>query len=175
VASWCRLLKCANWIKIRDSSTSSGFIYGDTSGIQLLACENDGLKIQICLRLTPVYAAILAFLATIWPHVGTGPDWNFVQRISKSVRENFWAQIMYLNNYVNPHKFTSPAYAFAESWYLACDMQMFWISPLFIYPLWRWKRAGLIWTAFSLLVVLGCSATVFIVHNLPATIVWLRP
>nr|CAH0101428.1 unnamed protein product [Daphnia galeata] len=127
------------------------------------------------IRLTPVYAAILAFLATIWPHIGTGPDWNFVQRISKSVRENFWAQIMYINNYVNPHKFTSPAYAFAESWYLACDMQMFWISPLFIYPLWRWKRAGLIWSAFSLLVFLGCSATVFIVHNLPATIVWLRP
>ncbi|XP_045034184.1 nose resistant to fluoxetine protein 6 isoform X2 [Daphnia magna] len=126
------------------------------------------------MRLTPVYAAVLAFLATLWPYIGTGPDWHFVQRISKSVRENLWAQMLYINNYVNPHRFTSPAYGFAESWYLACDMQMFWISPLFIYPLWRWKRVGLIWTVFCLLLFLGISAMTFIIYDLPPTIIWLR-
>lgn len=126
-------------------------------------------------RLTPVYAAVLAFLATLWPYIGTGPDWHFVQRISHSVRENMWAQMLYINNYVNPNRFTSPAYGFAESWYLACDMQMFWISPLFIYPLWRWKRGGLIWTIFCLVVFLAISAITIIVHDLPPTIIWLRP
>ncbi|XP_057379361.1 nose resistant to fluoxetine protein 6-like isoform X1 [Daphnia carinata] len=126
------------------------------------------------MRLTPVYAAVLAFLATLWPYIGTGPDWHFVQRISQSVRENFWAQMLYINNYVNPHRFTSPAYGFAESWYLSCDMQMFWISPLFIYPLWRWKRVGFIWTVFCLLLFLGISAMTFIVYDLPPTIIWLR-
>ena len=30
-----------------------------------------------------------------------------------------------------------------QTWYLDNDMQMFIISPLIIYPLWKWKRTGL--------------------------------
>ena len=30
-----------------------------------------------------------------------------------------------------------------ETWYLAIDMQYFLISPLLIYPIWRWGAAGL--------------------------------
>lgn len=29
----------------------------------------------------------------------------------------------------------------SESWYSAADMQLFVLSPLFIYPLWRWPRS----------------------------------
>ena len=29
-----------------------------------------------------------------------------------------------------------------ETWYLACDMQLFFLSPLFIYPMWRWRNIG---------------------------------
>lgn len=31
-----------------------------------------------------------------------------------------------------------------QSWYLAADMQMFWLSPFVIYPLWRWPIYGII-------------------------------
>lgn len=31
-----------------------------------------------------------------------------------------------------------------QSWYLAVDMQLFWLSPLVLYSLWRWPRVGLI-------------------------------
>ena len=112
-----------------------------------------------------MYATVLAFLATIRPHIGNGPDWNFVQRITKSVREYWWAHMLYVNNYVH-HKFSSPDFAFGETWYLASDMQMFWLSPLFIYPIWRWKKTGVIWTAICLFVFLAASATVFIVYDL---------
>ena len=126
------------------------------------------------IRLTPVYATILAFLAKIGPHVGIGPNWDSIRRISKCIRENWWKHLLYVNNF-HPYSISSPDYAFGESWYLACDMQMFLISPLFIYPIWRWKRAGLIWTATCLFVFLGASATVFIVYDLIPTIIIVRP
>ena len=112
-----------------------------------------------------MYATVLAFLATIRPHIGNGPDWNFMQRIRKSARKYWWAHMLYVYNYVHP-KSSSPDFAFGETWYLASDMQMFWLSPLFIYPIWRWKKTGVIWTAICLFVFLAASATVFIVYDL---------
>ncbi|XP_046631179.1 nose resistant to fluoxetine protein 6-like isoform X4 [Daphnia pulicaria] len=127
------------------------------------------------IRLTPVYAIILAFLAKIGSHVATGPNWNVIQRISKCTRENWWMHLLYVNNFMHPYSISSPDYAFGESWYLACDMQMFLISPLFIYPIWRWKGAGLIWTAICLFVFLGTSASVFIAFDLIPTLSVFRP
>jgi peptidoglycan/LPS O-acetylase OafA/YrhL len=119
----------------------------------------------------------MAFVATLHPYVGTGPDWNLVVQKSQTLRKTWWINLMYINNYVNPVKnwWTNPEMPIGENWYLACDMQMFWLSPLFIYPIWRWRRTGVIWTACCLLVALGISAIVFLVHDLPATICWLRP
>lgn len=30
-----------------------------------------------------------------------------------------------------------------ETWFLACDMQYYLISPLLVYPIWRWGTIGL--------------------------------
>jgi peptidoglycan/LPS O-acetylase OafA/YrhL len=48
-----------------------------------------------------------------------------------------------------------------QTWYLAVDMQLFFVSPLFIYPLWRWRKWGLAWLAA---VGLTCQAVVFYVY-----------
>ncbi|CAG7824183.1 unnamed protein product, partial [Allacma fusca] len=40
-------------------------------------------------------------------------------------------------------------------WYLANEMQFFVLSPLVIYPLWRWKRVG-----YGIIAVLGVAAVV---------------
>ena len=120
----------------------------------------------------------MAFVATLHPYVGTGPDWNFVVQKSQTLRKTWWVHLMYINNYVNPVRnglWTNPAMPIGETWYLACDMQMFWLSPLFIYPIWRWKRTGVIWTVCSLLVALAISAIVFLVHDLPANKFLFRP
>jgi hypothetical protein len=31
-----------------------------------------------------------------------------------------------------------------QSWYLGADMQMFWLAPIVLYPMWRWPVFGLI-------------------------------
>ena len=57
-----------------------------------------------------------------------------------------------------------------QSWYLAADMQLFIISPLFIYPLWRWKnKFGLAWVILVLTTVIVAITTVYIIWDLPAT------
>ncbi|XP_057379360.1 nose resistant to fluoxetine protein 6-like [Daphnia carinata] len=124
------------------------------------------------IRLTPVYAAVMAFIATLWPRLGSGPDWHFLQQMSKGVRQRWWTNMLYINNYVATTELSmsNPLMGMIESWSLACDMQMLWISPLFIYPLWRWKKAGLLWTVVCLLISLGYSAILFFIHDLPASL-----
>jgi peptidoglycan/LPS O-acetylase OafA/YrhL len=48
-----------------------------------------------------------------------------------------------------------------QTWYLAVDMQLFVVSPLLIYPLWRWKKWGLAWLA---LIALACQGVIFFVY-----------
>lgn len=48
-----------------------------------------------------------------------------------------------------------------QTWYLAVDMQLFVISPLIVYPLWRWKKPGLAWLAF---IAVLCQASIFFVY-----------
>ena len=61
-----------------------------------------------------------------------------------------------------------------QTWYLAVDMQLFVVSPLFIYPLWRWRKWGLTWLAFW---TLACQASIFYVYardDLPPTYIFTR-
>ena len=116
------------------------------------------------LRLTPLYAVIIAFIAFILPCIGTGPDWHYVKKMSEATRRLWWGQLLYVNNYVPKYDigWSSPNAGMVEAWYLACDMQMFWLSPLLVYPLWKWRKVGLIWVLFCLFVLLGASTIPFI-------------
>ena len=55
------------------------------------------------------------------------------------------------------------------TWYLAADMQLFIISPIFVYVLWRWWKIGLGWTVFAIASVLGATIAIFIVWELQPT------
>ena len=58
-----------------------------------------------------------------------------------------------------------------ETWYLACDMQMFILSPLFVCPLWRWKRLGVYLNLFLISVSLAAGIAVWAVEKYP----WANP
>ena len=56
-----------------------------------------------------------------------------------------------------------------ETWYLAANMQMFIVSPLLIWPLWRWRRAGIAWVLFNIVAFTCGIITIYIIWDLPAT------
>ena len=62
-----------------------------------------------------------------------------------------------------------------ETWYLANDFQLFLLSPLFIYPLWRWKNRGLVALALVTLASLVGNIVMFYINQLPPTSLITRP
>ena len=48
------------------------------------------------------------------------------------------------------------------TWYLANDMQFYLISPLLVYPLWRWGKYGVLWIVMLTLGSLGGTIDIFI-------------
>ncbi|KAG8289170.1 hypothetical protein J6590_003508 [Homalodisca vitripennis] len=91
-------------------------------------------------RLTPAYALMILVTATWLYRVGDGPVWD---RLVGHARDDcvsyWWSSLLYINNYYNPNN-----NCLMQSWYLAADMQLFWLSPLVLYPLGRRPRVGLV-------------------------------
>lgn len=69
----------------------------------------------------------------------------------------WWTTLLYISNHVNPG-----AYCIFHSWFLAVDMQLYFLSPLILYPLWRFrKRTAIVVPAILLL---ASSSVIFIFY-----------
>lgn len=91
------------------------------------------------IRLTPAYLAIIALYSTILPRLGSGPVWNYRIGLEQDrCLSSWWMNLLYINNYVGTDKL-----CMFQSWYLSADTQLFILAPLILYPLWRWRRAGM--------------------------------
>lgn len=56
-------------------------------------------------RLTPVYAVIIFFFATLQYKMGTGPLWEaFIGTDKRNCQQTWWLSLLYLNNYVETDK-----------------------------------------------------------------------
>lgn len=54
------------------------------------------------MRITPVYMVVVGFYATLLKRLGDGPIWD--ERVLREVercQQNWWANLLYINNYVN--------------------------------------------------------------------------
>ena len=62
-----------------------------------------------------------------------------------------------------------------ETWYLAVDLQLFLVAPLFVYLLWRWERTGLATLAVFTFILLAANFAVFAFYdNYPPTLMLTR-
>jgi hypothetical protein len=53
-------------------------------------------------RLTPIYAFVIFYYATLFNYTGSGPMWKVVAgQDSQDCRDNWWTNILYISNYVN--------------------------------------------------------------------------
>ncbi|CAG7728020.1 unnamed protein product [Allacma fusca] len=108
------------------------------------------------LRLTPAYAVVIGLMATLVPYFGNGPYWFAVEQDQAKCIRHWWQNLLYINNFVK----NESDLCYPESWYLANDMQFFLLSPLLIYPLWRFKLIGVGTTCLAAIASIVVSAVV---------------
>ena len=96
------------------------------------------------IRLTAVYAVLMWFVATVYPRIGSGPLWGFVaQADAEGCQDRWWHHILYVQNFFPiPVDGSEGAECLGVTWYMAIDMQLYIIAPLFIVPLYYFPRAG---------------------------------
>lgn len=59
-------------------------------------------------RLTPSYAAVVFFYATLFWRVGSGPLWDqVIGHESEACTKYWWTNLFYVNNYINTDKLVS--------------------------------------------------------------------
>ncbi|GFR30456.1 nose resistant to fluoxetine protein 6 [Trichonephila clavata] len=88
------------------------------------------------IRLTPVYMIVLAFHTTLFGYLGSGPVWA-APNTDPNCHSTWWWNLLYINNFQ-----FSVDMCMGWSWYLANDMQFYFISPLFLITLLRWPKIG---------------------------------
>lgn len=62
------------------------------------------IDIQILLRLTPLYGIVILFVSTLLVHMGSGPFWMYMHEESAKCAQNWWTNILYINNFVAQDK-----------------------------------------------------------------------
>ncbi|XP_018326778.1 nose resistant to fluoxetine protein 6-like [Agrilus planipennis] len=115
------------------------------------------LYIHRLIRLTPVYALIVAFYCTIFVKLGNGPLWE--ERIGVEQERcisSWWANLLYLNNYINTDKI-----CMFQSWYITCDMHLFLLTPFIVWVLRKSTKIGF--------VLLGCLISMSILSTFLTT------
>ncbi|XP_076451827.1 uncharacterized protein LOC143287601 [Babylonia areolata] len=81
-------------------------------------------------RLTPMYMVVLMVFCCLHIYLGGGPLWPQVLEAADDCKDSWWTNLLYVNNLVNVDKM-----CMGWTWYLANDMQFYWISPIFLIPL----------------------------------------
>ncbi|CAG5132801.1 unnamed protein product [Candidula unifasciata] len=101
-------------------------------------------------RLTPMYMLVLFLGMTLYEHIVQGPLKSYKLVEFEQCRHKWWAHLLYINNFYKPH-----SKCMTWSWFMAVDMQLFLVSPIFIYTTHRNLRAGV--GSILLLLVLGVT------------------
>ncbi|KAJ3619361.1 hypothetical protein MTP99_005049 [Tenebrio molitor] len=94
--------------------------------------------------------------------MGSGPKWPLIDKKFQQPCANYWwSALLYVQNYVNVNDM-----CIRESWYLNVDFQLYLISPVLLYPLWKYPRVCLSFLVLCILGFVGVSFYVAWVYNL---------
>lgn len=115
------------------------------------------LYVKRYFRVTVPLAALVLFTLAFLFHLSNGPLWSMT---TKSTAIDFcqdwwWTTLLFVGNYVNPGQL-----CFGHSWYLMVDMQLYFLSPIILYPLWRFRKRTFL--MISLIFVIASSSVIFV-------------
>ena len=88
-----------------------------------IVCKKKQIYKSYSHRLTIPYAFALAMVIYIEEYLPTGPLAPIASYGQESCRRYSWTNLLYINDFVHTGE------CMGVTWYLACDMQMYWFSP----------------------------------------------
>ncbi|KAH8386781.1 hypothetical protein KR093_002450, partial [Drosophila rubida] len=114
------------------------------------------------LRLTPVLAFAILLYVKLLPYFGDGPLWGTTMFDDYSICNTRWyLTLLYVQNFFGDKARTL---CISHSWYLAVDMQLYLLSPIFLIALYRWgKRA--VYAIVLVILVLSCYLLATMIDN----------
>jgi peptidoglycan/LPS O-acetylase OafA/YrhL len=100
------------------------------------------------LRILPLYTFCLGFWMFIAPHLGSGPFWYQWENFLEPCRHSWWTNLLFVNNFL-PWGISTTANCFYHSWYLAVDVQLFFLfSPWLVLLYQRSTNLAIRFTVF---------------------------
>ncbi|XP_054710310.1 nose resistant to fluoxetine protein 6-like [Uloborus diversus] len=121
-------------------------------------------------RILPIYMVVVSFIY-LAPIMGGGPVWHdTIDKFVESCYRNWWTNFLFINNFVNANDICLP-----QSWYIACDMQLYVAALIFLIPLIRYPKVSL--SIASLGIVASVIGNIFLtyVNNFPPTMLFVHP
>ncbi|XP_031339168.1 nose resistant to fluoxetine protein 6-like isoform X1 [Photinus pyralis] len=87
------------------------------------------------LRLAPVLIVVIVFVVTLLGQTSSGPFSRSTlnRHIVDACSQNWWQSLLFIQNYV-------PEACLSHTWYLAIDVQLYVISPIFLLSLSKWPK-----------------------------------
>ncbi|VVC34920.1 Nose resistant-to-fluoxetine protein, N-terminal,Acyltransferase 3 [Cinara cedri] len=117
-------------------------------------------------RLTPVYAVIIFFFATLQYKMGSGPLWEaFIGTDKKNCQQTWWINLLYLNNYVETDKTCG-----YHTWFMPCEFHFTLIGIGLSYALHKKPKVGMYLTSTLMIISIAIPFVLTYIGQKPANI-----
>lgn len=89
----------------------------------------------------------MLFNTHILPLLGSGPAWmSLVQINADMCKKNWWPNLFFMQNYLGVENI-----CLTNTHYVAVDTQLFAISPLITWLIWKWPKRGSLFVGLLIL------------------------
>ncbi|XP_058443935.1 O-acyltransferase like protein [Malaya genurostris] len=90
------------------------------------------------LRIAPPLGALILFCTFVLPFLGSGPQWNLVVTNHGDIcKKYWWRNMLFIHNY-----FGFKNMCLTHTHHIGIDTELFLVSPLFIWLIWKWPKKG---------------------------------
>lgn len=114
------------------------------------------------LRVMPLLASTTLFSMSLLRIIANGPVWPILVDFTSGTCEKYWwSSFLFIQNYVNPGDI-----CYLASWYLSADTQLFFISPVLVYLIYRFRMRAFIALVGLIFGSICYTLTLHVNHNL---------
>ncbi|XP_054157739.1 nose resistant to fluoxetine protein 6-like [Oppia nitens] len=133
-----------------------------------LTPESSGVAIKKIYK-TAIMLLIVIFLFGY--RLGNGPLWQeLIYPTAHKCRDNWWTHLLYISNFINGKDM-----CFLHLWYIAADMQLFILTPIFLAILHRHAYLGQLLLIISIVLSILSSGIITYIEDLPPTLLFNNP